>query len=335
MPKVSVIIPVYNKADYLERCVQAVVQSRNVSFEIVLVDDGSSDGSEILVDRLAEQHDCIHVIHQKNQGASVARNKGLELARGEWIWFVDADDLPESNWLDHISNLINENCYDIIFSDFRRCSSDGKAEIVTTGISKNISAENLPKIFMKLQPSTGYFGYLWCKLLRKHYIEECNASFQPGLKLAEDLKFMVQLYYKQPRCYFTNDIAMNYTVDAINSSKDQLVDYQAQLEIRYEIYRWIQKNDCFEQYRSELQTEVSRFSAFVFFYGFEKHRRILEEKQWFRAHPEFAACLDCSQLSGIMKRIARLLQQEKYGSLTLLLQFRHAARSFIRRVKHQ
>lgn len=95
MPEISVIVPVYKAEQYLERCVKSILEQTYQNFELILVDDGSPDGSPILCDKWAEKDSRVHVIHKKNGGASSARNAGLKNARGNWITFADSDD-----WLD-------------------------------------------------------------------------------------------------------------------------------------------------------------------------------------------------------------------------------------------
>lgn len=95
MPEISVIVPVYKAEQYLERCVKSILEQTYQNFELILVDDGSPDGSPNLCDKWAEKDNRVHVIHKKNGGASSARNAGLKIAKGTWIAFVDSDD-----WLD-------------------------------------------------------------------------------------------------------------------------------------------------------------------------------------------------------------------------------------------
>lgn len=95
MPEISVIVPVYKAEQYLERCVKSILEQTYQNFELILVDDGSPDGSPILCDKWAEKDSRVHVIHKKNGGASSARNAGLKIAKGTWTSFVDSDD-----WLD-------------------------------------------------------------------------------------------------------------------------------------------------------------------------------------------------------------------------------------------
>ena len=92
MPEISVIVPVYKAEQYLERCVKSILEQTYQNFELIVVDDGSPDGSPILCDKWAEKDSRVHVIHKKNGGASSARNAGLKIAKGNWIAFADSDD---------------------------------------------------------------------------------------------------------------------------------------------------------------------------------------------------------------------------------------------------
>lgn len=88
----SIIIPVYNVEDYLHRCVESILVQDYYNYEIILVDDGSTDSSGAICDELAREHSFIRVIHKSNGGQSSARNVGLEEAVGKYIWFIDSDD---------------------------------------------------------------------------------------------------------------------------------------------------------------------------------------------------------------------------------------------------
>ncbi|MBP3478963.1 MAG: glycosyltransferase family 2 protein [Oscillospiraceae bacterium] len=91
-PYFSIILPIYNVAPYLQRCVQSVLDQRFCDYELILVDDGSTDRSPEICDLLASQHQCIRVIHKENGGLSSARNEGTRIAQGDYIWWVDSDD---------------------------------------------------------------------------------------------------------------------------------------------------------------------------------------------------------------------------------------------------
>lgn len=109
MKKVSIIIPVYNVAEYLPRCIESVLNQDGISLEVLLINDGSTDISGEICDEYAKKDDRIKVFHQENRGVSAARNKGIEESKGDWITFVDADDWIEKNSLERILNIIKGN----------------------------------------------------------------------------------------------------------------------------------------------------------------------------------------------------------------------------------
>lgn len=108
MPKISVIIPVYKCEEYLEACVESILNQTFTDFEIILIDDGSPDNCGKICDDLAEKHNKITVLHQDNQGQAAARNNGVKIARGEWIHFVDSDDLIHPQMLELLYGAVDE-----------------------------------------------------------------------------------------------------------------------------------------------------------------------------------------------------------------------------------
>lgn len=116
---ISVIIPVYNVKSYLDECVQSVLNQKNVDYEIILVDDESSDGSEKLCDDWAAKYDFIRVIHKENQGLGFARNSGLDVAKGKYIVFLDSDDIIPKDTLCYLGDLMEREQCDIVNFQFR------------------------------------------------------------------------------------------------------------------------------------------------------------------------------------------------------------------------
>ena len=143
MPKISVIIPVYNVEDYLEECIDSVLGQRDVDLEILLVDDGSTDSSGAICDEYAEKNHKFKVVHQSNRGVSVARNIGIELAQGDWVWFVDSDDIIIPNFI--IDNIEVMNSSDYILFDF--CTFRGNITSESARLLKHcsLSADSLNK----------------------------------------------------------------------------------------------------------------------------------------------------------------------------------------------
>ena len=110
---ISIIVPVYNVESYLERCVNSIINQTYHNLEIILVDDGSPDGSGDLCDKLAKNDDRITVYHKKNGGLSDARNYGVQNANGEYITFIDSDDFVAKDYIEHLYSMIQEFNADI------------------------------------------------------------------------------------------------------------------------------------------------------------------------------------------------------------------------------
>lgn len=126
--KISVIIPVYNTEEYLKECIDSILNQTIDLFEVIIVDDGSTDGSLALINEYAENYSNIHVVSQQNSGLGAARNLGLKIARGEYIYFIDSDDILEKNALEYCYNLASKNKLDML--------------IFESDIFGNIEAEN-------------------------------------------------------------------------------------------------------------------------------------------------------------------------------------------------
>ena len=112
--KISVIIPVYNTKEYLKECIDSILNQTIDLFEVIIVDDGSTDGSLELINQYAESHSNIRVISQKNCGPGAARNIGLKISKGEYIYFIDSDDILEKNALEYCYNLASKNKLDML-----------------------------------------------------------------------------------------------------------------------------------------------------------------------------------------------------------------------------
>ena len=119
MSEISIIIPVYNTRSYLIECLDSVIAQTFNNIEIILVDDGSNDGSEKIVDEYALRDERIKVIHQKNQGLSAARNTGIKASKSPYIMFVDSDDYVDEKYCETPYSIIKQHNADIVSFEFR------------------------------------------------------------------------------------------------------------------------------------------------------------------------------------------------------------------------
>ena len=115
---ISIIVPVYNVEDYLEECLESIKNQTYTDIEVILVNDGSTDGSKEICERYCQQTPHFHFINQKNQGQSVARNNGVAVSTGEFITFVDSDDVISEKYIEMLNNYMNDNV-DIVECEYR------------------------------------------------------------------------------------------------------------------------------------------------------------------------------------------------------------------------
>jgi len=198
---ISIIIPVYNAERYLHQCIESVIAQTFEDWETILVNDGSKDGSLAICQEYAAKDKRIKVIDKSNGGPSSARNKGLENAQGEFVYFMDADDWIETKFLEiFVRNGIkdayetrqrhykNEDCdYDIIFQGFVRELADGRKE-ESFAMDADTSMMNKGEIICRLYKEHVY-GWSWCKLFRREIIENHHIRFDESLRLWEDELF--------------------------------------------------------------------------------------------------------------------------------------------------
>lgn len=126
---VSIIIPVYNSSQYLERCVDSLLRQSEIDIEIILVNDGSIDGSKAICDRYSMSDKRIIVIHQENAGASVARNNGLAVAKGEYITFVDSDDYVDADYIRSMADVMKNTDCDLVITGRTQIKLDGSSNV--------------------------------------------------------------------------------------------------------------------------------------------------------------------------------------------------------------
>lgn len=183
-PLISVIVPVYNVEDWLVDCVNSIqVQTYN-NIEIILVDDGSTDASGEICDRLANEDDRIFVVHKENGGLSDARNKGIDLHHGEYICFVDSDDLIEKKYVETLYRLITSGNYQVAQIGTKVVSQDNKKVLYTIAQQKdgNVIKLNQSELCKELLLVDVHIA-AWCNMYKSFLFD--RVRFTKG-KLNED-----------------------------------------------------------------------------------------------------------------------------------------------------
>jgi glycosyltransferase involved in cell wall biosynthesis len=264
MKLLSVIIPVYNAAPYVEACINSIYQQRldGNDFEIILINDGSTDDSLLIITELQKRHDNIHIFSQKNQGPSVARNKGIKEACGKYISFVDADDLLIPGALSYLINYAERYSTDVIEGKYIEMDT----QCVDKGIHTEISLPNLSETHLQVkngeQALIENFSpaeiHVVVYLYRRKYLIENQIYFIPN-EYFEDVPYCINTVLKTKRFLslpvtfyiyrrHSNSITSSITVAKLYSmnniihhihlqQKDSLLSESIKRQIRGSIFR--------------------------------------------------------------------------------------------------
>ncbi|MBE6677737.1 MAG: glycosyltransferase [Ruminococcaceae bacterium] len=242
-PKISIIIPVYNKARYLSTILEQIKNQSFKDFECILVDDGSTDGSSDICDSFTKQDCRFKVIHKDNAGVSAARNTGLDIACGDYITFIDADDEIENAYLEVLYAPTVKTGADMVVGGCKKFWDNSDRNIdVLCPFEGLIDINDVFKSFAEVQYKSGIYGVCCNKLLSAKIIE--NIRFNPKIRLAEDLEFYLTVYPRLSNIYFLPERLYLYRQQAENSSvivKDKDIDYFTQLNIQLKLYRMLEK----------------------------------------------------------------------------------------------
>lgn len=171
-PRISVIIPVYKCEEYLENCVNSILSQTFSDFEIILVDDGSPDNSGKICDDLAEKYDNITVLHQENQGQAAARNNGVKIARGEWLYFVDCDDSINPYILAALYNAVTENNVKLAMCSAVQGDKPDEDFFNEKEVSFNALTMTEDNILKLCKNEKYYYWVVWGKLIHKSIYEK-------------------------------------------------------------------------------------------------------------------------------------------------------------------
>lgn len=185
----SIIIPVYNVADLLPKCIESILSQTISNFELILVNDGSTDDSGAVCDKYADKDDRIRVIHTPNRGVSSARNTGLDAAKGERIVFIDSDDYVEQNYLEEFS----KSSADLVIAGYYREGYEIEQPFQKKYDSlhmPDITADTISKLF-----SSRMLNFVWSKSFNSEIIRKNQLKFDTTLSLAEDTLFVVEYIF--------------------------------------------------------------------------------------------------------------------------------------------
>lgn len=201
-PEISIIVPIYNVEKYLNKCIESILNQTFYKFELILVDDGSSDKCGDICDEYAKKDNRIKVIHKKNGGLSSARNAGLDIAKGQYIGFIDSDDYINRNMFEILYENIVKYEADISICNFEYIYEDGSMSKNKELYSDEIYILNNIESLDKLYNEDGVvFTVAWNKLYSRKLFHETRYDLG---KIHEDEFIIHKLLYKSKYVVYTN-----------------------------------------------------------------------------------------------------------------------------------
>ncbi|MDE7334449.1 MAG: glycosyltransferase [Lachnospiraceae bacterium] len=241
-PQISIIIPVYKVEKYLNKCLDSIVnQVKGKEAEVIIIDDGSPDSSGEIADRYASEYPFIKVIHKENEGVASARNTGIDLSEGAWLYFMDSDDWMAEGAIDILLCKTKENPgADVILMDAWK-NVDGK-EDGWEHFREEFSLEGRQKI-SRLQRGALYFpgtgmgtkiplAAPWDKVYRKKFLDRCQIRFKQELKVLDDMVFNMEVFGEADNVVYCKEKIYHYRYvpDSItNSYKPDRVSQDCQV----------------------------------------------------------------------------------------------------------
>lgn len=211
--KLSIIVPVYNSDIYLKRCINSLIYSYDFSYEIILVDDGSTDNSPIICDDFSSKYTNVVTYHKNNEGLGYTRNYGINKAKGKYLLFVDSDDCINSNNVNKLINYMDRNEYDVLFFGMIRVTDGKVIEEPNTYPDIIPNYKELASLCLgePLKSDKYKIGSACKALYKKRFINNNNIRFKSERDLlSEDYIFSTELCLANPKVGFFKDIIYVY-----------------------------------------------------------------------------------------------------------------------------
>ena len=260
--KLSIIIPVYNTEDYIRQCIESVLNIKNIQTEIVVVNDGSTDKSLTILEEYAEKNNNIKIITQENQGASAARNTGIRVCTGDYIYFLDSDDWIDTDSFEKIieeleSGYKSNNEIDVVVGKEKAYSEFTKEEI----LDERIPVELVDRIMSgKEYMIKSIKGKFWnvrlpIYLYRRKLLKDNNIYFPVGRKSNEDEVFSIDVFYHAKNLKITDKIFGYY--------RARSGSIMSVLNIRHSEDIFENAKELIERYKNEKDIEIKKIIFYM------------------------------------------------------------------------
>lgn len=260
-PMVSIIVPIYNAEQYLRRCVDSILNQEYTDFELLLVNDGSTDASGDICEEYGDRDPRVIVIQKENTGVSDSRNRALDRARGKYIQFLDSDDwiTPDATRL--FVRAAEEYGCDMVISDFYRVVGERlstKGDIEEEGV---LTREEFAAHMME-NPADFYYGVLWNKLYRRDIVEEHNLRMDTDINWCEDFMFNLE-YIRYAKVFYALHAPIYYYVKRKGSLASQGINISKTVKMKLNVFEYY--NNFYKHVLEEEDYEKNRLQVYRFF----------------------------------------------------------------------
>ncbi|WP_298535130.1 glycosyltransferase [uncultured Algibacter sp.] len=220
---ISIIVPVYNAQKFLKKCIDSLLAQDCSKFEIILINDGSSDESGSICDNFEKKNANVRVLHQTNKGPSSARNLGIKNAIGKYIAFVDSDDLVSKNYIEALFIYAKESNSDIIHFAYNKEKS-GQTIKVSNNLSKLLIHKDICYLLNNTS-SNNFLWYPWNKLYKKSLLKKHNILFDSNVKVGEDTLFNLRSFYYANSVFNIDSYLYTYVCNENSITQTPYKDY--------------------------------------------------------------------------------------------------------------
>ena len=330
MKKVSVIVPIYKVEKYLADCIESIITQSYQNIELILVDDGSPDKSGEIAEEYAKKDDRIKVIHKPNGGLSDARNAGMEKATGDYLMFIDSDDLMMPDAIKVLEAEITQKQADYVIANYTNCDDDG-----TLWEKPVFSAEKYKGFKLDIKDYVDSFFIMnsgvWNKMFDRKFVESLNLKFEIGLP-AEDAIFTTYCFIKSSKVYYIPNIVYCYRQRGAGTSISMSCThkYFDGINIAYrKIYDNFKENEELGFYRffyaKSMTYMLYKFIDSTMMDDDEK-REVIKEMSWFYNISDKLKIEPCQKS---LKILIRKIADEKYDEVIDICRIIADMRSFI------
>ncbi len=222
----SIIIPVYNTEHFIERCVRSVVNQikQYNDIELVVIDDGSTDNSYAIVEKLKTEYENIRLYTHKNHGVGYTRNVGIDKAEGKYIWFIDSDDYIDQGFIEKIHETITNQTPDMVLFGYKRITPEGN-EVSRLNYKDNVVTPS------EIINASIYSNSVCCKTIKTDIIKSNKIRFDLGVITAEDFDFSFRSLYFSEKIITISEVGYNYVVNDNSVSNKRSKDHLERLAI--------------------------------------------------------------------------------------------------------